>query len=77
MRPLRAWVQRVAGILSGSRRERELAEELESHLQLHIDDNIRAGMPPPEARRQALIKFGRRWRSVSARRLRCSGWWTR
>ena len=58
MRPLRAWVQRVAGILGSSRRERELAEELESHLQLHIDDNIRAGMTPAESRRQALIKFG-------------------
>ena len=35
-----------------------MAEEFESHLQLHIDDNIRAGMTPAEARRQALLKFG-------------------
>jgi putative ABC transport system permease protein len=39
-------------------RERELAEELESHLQMHIDDNLRSGMTPEEARRQALIKLG-------------------
>ena len=39
-------------------RDRELAEELESHLQMHIEDNLRAGMTPEEARRQALIKLG-------------------
>jgi len=32
--------------------------ELESHLQLHIDDNIRAGMTPEQARRDALIHLG-------------------
>ena len=58
MRRIRASVMRLIGTFAGSRRERELAEELESHLQLHIDDNIRAGMPPAEARRQALLKFG-------------------
>ncbi|PYV37896.1 MAG: hypothetical protein DMG06_26910, partial [Acidobacteria bacterium] len=40
------------------RRDRELAEEIESHLQLHIEDNVRAGMNPEDARRQALLKFG-------------------
>src|SRR5262249_40095632 len=33
-------------------------EELESHVQMHIDDNMRAGMSHDEARRQALIKLG-------------------
>jgi len=37
---------------------RELDEELAAHLELHIDDNLRAGMSPAEARRQALIKLG-------------------
>ena len=55
---LRAWLVRVAGLFNKRRRERELAEELESHLQMHIADNLRAGMSPPEARRQALIKLG-------------------
>ena len=36
-----------------------MAEELESHLQMHIADNVRSGMSPAEARRQALIKLGR------------------
>src|SRR5262245_2816196 len=35
-----------------------LREELEEHLAMQIDDNIRAGMPPGEARRQARIKLG-------------------
>jgi hypothetical protein len=34
------------------------ADELESHLELHTEDNIRAGMSPREARRQALIQLG-------------------
>ena len=58
MRPLRAWLIRLTTSIAPSRREREMAEEFESHLQLHVDDNIRAGMTPAEARRQALVKFG-------------------
>jgi hypothetical protein len=49
---------RLAGALGRSRRERDLAAELESHLELHIDDNLRAGMRPAEARRVALLKLG-------------------
>lgn len=58
MRRLRALFLRLAGLLRRERGERELAEELESHLQLHIEENLRAGMSSPEARRQALIKLG-------------------
>jgi putative ABC transport system permease protein len=58
MRRLRAWFLRLAGLLNKQRREHELADELESHLQLHIEDNLRAGMTPVEARRQALMKLG-------------------
>ena len=58
MRKLRAWCMRIIGMWGRQRRERELAEELESHLQFHIEDNLRAGMPAAEARRQAVIKLG-------------------
>jgi predicted permease len=58
MRWLRAWLLRVGGLFGKERRERELAEEMEGHLQLHIEDNLRTGMSPEEARRQALIKLG-------------------
>jgi predicted permease len=58
MRRLRAWCLRFAGLLRKESRDRELAEELESHLQMHIEDNLRSGMNLAEARRQALIKLG-------------------
>ena len=58
MRQLRAWFIRLSELFRKPRRERELAAELESHLQLHIEDNLRAGMTPQEARRQALLKLG-------------------
>jgi predicted permease len=58
MTTLRAWFLRLGGLFGKERRDRELVEELESHLQMHIDDNLRAGMTPEEARRDALIKLG-------------------
>lgn len=58
MRRLRAWFVRFQGLAAREGRDRDFAAELEGHLQLHIDDNLRAGMTPVEARRQALIKLG-------------------
>jgi putative ABC transport system permease protein len=58
IRRLRAWSRRLTGLVTGPRRDRDFADELESHLQLHIDDNIRAGMSSSEARRHALIRLG-------------------
>ncbi len=58
MRWLRAWLLRLGGVFGRERRERELAEEMESHLQMHVEDNLRAGMTAEEAHRQALIKLG-------------------
>ncbi len=58
MRQLRAWLLRFKGLFLKDARERELADEIESHLQMHIDDNIRAGMSRQEARRVAVMKLG-------------------
>ncbi|HMD08433.1 MAG TPA: ABC transporter permease [Candidatus Acidoferrum sp.] len=58
MRRFRAWFFGIAGIFREESRGRELTAEMESHLQLHIDDNLRAGMIAEEARRQALIRLG-------------------
>jgi flagellar biosynthesis/type III secretory pathway M-ring protein FliF/YscJ len=58
MRTPRAWFLRLAGLFRKERRDQELAQEIETHLQMHIQDNLRSGMTPEEARRQALIKFG-------------------
>jgi predicted permease len=58
VRTLRAWWSRLAGFVRADRGDRDFAEELQSHLEHHVDDNIRAGMTPVEARRQAVIKLG-------------------
>src|SRR6266567_3306299 len=58
MRRLREWILRFGGLFNKQRKDRELDDEIESHLQLHIEDNLRAGMLPEEARRQAMIKLG-------------------
>src|ERR1700730_1091501 len=58
MRSVRAWCLRFTGLFQKERRDHELAEELESHLQMHIEDNLRSGMKLEEARRQALVKLG-------------------
>jgi putative ABC transport system permease protein len=58
IRLLRGWLVRLYSLFDNGRREREFAEELESHLALHIEDNLRAGMSPEEARRRALVKLG-------------------
>ncbi len=47
------------GSLFGSRREeRELDEELAFHIDRETEENVRRGMPPEEAHRAALVRFG-------------------
>jgi predicted permease len=58
MRSVPVWMRRLASMIGSGRYERDLQAELESHLQLHIDDNLRAGMTPEAARRDALIRLG-------------------
>src|SRR5216117_565462 len=58
MRRLRGWIVRLGGLFNKQRKNRELDEEIESHLQLHIEDNLRLGLTPEEARREAMIKLG-------------------
>jgi len=58
MRTLRGWIMRFGGLFNKGRQDRELQDELESHIQMHVEENLRSGMKPDEARRQAMIKFG-------------------
>lgn len=58
MRTLRAIWRRAGGVFAGRRAEQDLADELESHLQHHIDDHVRAGLSPAEARRRAVLALG-------------------
>ena len=58
MKRLRAWMMRLGGLFGGARREREISDELDSHLEMHIEENLHAGMTEEEARRQAILKLG-------------------
>ena len=58
MRKMRAWLLRFGGLFRKERRERGFSAEMNSHLAMHVEDNIRAGMSTAEARRKALMKLG-------------------
>ena len=55
---LRAWFSRLLGLFSKNRRDAEMAEEIQAHLDLLTERNIAAGMSPNEARNAALRLFG-------------------
>lgn len=57
-RKLRAFWIRLRAIFAPGAEQTDLQAELESHLQMHIDDNLRAGMNPQQARRDAILKLG-------------------
>jgi predicted permease len=57
MKTLRAFWLRLAGTVHGEHRD-SFAQELEGHLQMHTEDNVRKGMSATEARRDALMKLG-------------------
>ncbi len=66
MKYLRAALARLAGFLTGHRRDDELRAELESHLEMETAENLRRGMQPDEARRRALIASGGLGRAAEA-----------
>jgi hypothetical protein len=51
---------RLGSLFSKSRYEGHLEEELDIHIELATEENIRRGMPPEAARREALLKLGSR-----------------
>jgi predicted permease len=58
MRTLRRSLRRLASWATARRDEKRLQAEIEEHLALQAADNVRAGLSPAEARRQAALKFG-------------------
>src|SRR5437867_8189338 len=48
MRQLRAFFFRLAGLFRKDRRDRDLSAEMETHLTMHLEDNLRAGMRSEE-----------------------------
>ena len=55
---LRQLSQRFAALFRRVQLDQDLEAEMVSHLELAIEENLRSGMSPAEARRQALIQFG-------------------
>lgn len=49
---------RIANLFSRSKIDQEIHDELHSHIEMRIEDNIANGMSPEEARRDALLRFG-------------------
>jgi len=55
---LRTVSSRFLGFFRRRQRDAEFAAELESHVQLHMDENLASGMSREAARRDALLKLG-------------------
>jgi predicted permease len=58
MRFLRRFFIRLSNFTTGRRAGQRLQEEMAEHLALQTEENLRAGLPPAEARRQAALKLG-------------------
>jgi len=58
MGSLRRALSRFGSFLFKPRHEDEFEDEVEAHLEMAIEENIRRGLTPLEARRQALVRFG-------------------
>ena len=58
MPQVRAWFSRLFGFVRKNRREAEMAEEMQQHLDLLIERNVAAGMSADDARCAALRQFG-------------------
>src|SRR5579884_2911589 len=50
--------RRIANLFSRLRLERDTEAELQSHIEMRMEDNMAAGMSEEEARRDALLRFG-------------------
>ena len=58
MRSLRRFLTRAFNFASRRVQDERLREEIEEHIALQTAENLRAGLSPVEARRQAILKFG-------------------
>ena len=55
---MREWIHRLLGSLGRHRRDRELEQELQLHLELAAEDARKRGQSPDDARRAARIQLG-------------------
>src|ERR1700677_4314199 len=57
-RKARATALRLVGLIVHRGNRHEFDDEIEGHLQMHIDDLMRSGMPMHEARQVAALQLG-------------------
>ena len=55
---LRSFASRIRSFFTLRRLDDDFAQELESHLAMLTEENIRQGMSPDEAKRAARLKLG-------------------
>ncbi|MBO0862774.1 MAG: ABC transporter permease [Chloracidobacterium sp.] len=55
---LRVFIHRLHGMFFKRKLDQDLEEEIRSHLEMQIEENLRQGMTPEEAREAASCKFG-------------------
>lgn len=58
IRAIRSLADRVVRSWRFDASARDVDEELAAHIALHTADNIERGLPPDEARRDALLQLG-------------------
>src|SRR5882757_7048402 len=58
MRALRRFFTRLFTVATRPAQDERLKEEIDQHIALQTEENLRAGLSPVEARRQAMLKFG-------------------
>jgi len=50
--------RRISNLFARSKVQQEIDAELKSHIEMRMEDNIASGMPPEEAQRDAVLRFG-------------------
>ncbi|HLI34403.1 MAG TPA: permease prefix domain 1-containing protein, partial [Terriglobia bacterium] len=55
---MREWLMRVRSFFRKREFDQDLEREISSHIEMAVEENLRQGMIPEEARRQALVRFG-------------------
>src|SRR5438876_7760843 len=58
MKSLRRFFTRMFNSAASRAQDERFREEIEEHIALQTAENLRAGLSPVEARRQAVLKFG-------------------
>jgi hypothetical protein len=57
MKRLIPWFSRIAGLARSPQRESALAAEVDSHIAMHVEDKMRAGLTAEQARREAILQL--------------------